>query len=88
MKLAKLLLIALIAASSLGCAQKYTTPPIDMGIVTCPAPGKPTLPLLDENIPLDNFENIKALLLRDDIVRQYTKGLEDTIACYEKQTRK
>ncbi len=88
MKLAKPLLIALIVASSFGCTQSLATPHIDVGIVTCPGPAKPSLPLLDEGLPLDNFQNIKVLLLRDDFVREYTKGLEDTIACYEKQTRK
>ena len=88
MKLVKLLLIALIALFSFGCAQKQAAPPINPAAFECPGPFRPELALLDDTLPRDNFENIKILLLRDDVVRQYIKGLEDTIACYENQTRK
>lgn len=78
MKAAELLLIALIALGSAGCGHKDKAP-----VAMCAAPVKPELPLFVSELPFDHITNIEILLKRDDYMRQYAKGLEDTVHCYE-----
>ena len=52
-----------------------------------PAPARPELPRIDETLPLDDPANIEALMTRDDLLRQYIRGLEATVGCYQEQTR-
>lgn len=56
--------------------------------VTCPAPARPELPRIDGALPLDSPANIEALMTRDDLLRQYIRGLEATVDCYKAQTTK
>lgn len=83
----KLLLIALIALCSPACGQVAKQVPVVVGAAYCPQPHKPQLPRLNNDLPLDHIANIKPLLLRDDVLRQYISGLEDTINCYEGQVK-
>ncbi len=55
--------------------------------VICPAPARPELPRIDGALPLDGPANIEALMTRDDLLRQYIRGLEATVGCYQEQTR-
>lgn len=81
-KAGKALWIGLIVVFSLfitACGQKD----ISINPITeCYAPNKPILPLF-EYANLESTKNIETLLERDDIIRQYLKGLEDALACYE-----
>lgn len=81
MKHEKKLLPALIVLCSLLCACVKNMPvPAEM---YCPQPAKPSLPLLSADLYLDSPVNIEILMQRDDIMRGYIEGLEDTILCYE-----
>lgn len=89
---ARRLWIALIVLCSLtGCAAREVPvvppAPIIVKAAACPAPGVPVLPQLDAALPLDAPENVRRLLLRDDLCRQYIKGLQATTRCYESQTK-
>ena len=72
MKLAMLLLIVSIA----GCAFKAPLP-------DCPAPPSPKLPELVSGQPLESASNMRILMERDDCMRLYIQGLEDTIECFK-----
>ncbi len=82
MQVAKLLLIGLIALGSQACAAQGV-----QTIARCPAPVKPDLPLFDPELPFDHLSNVENLLKRDDYMRQYVRGLEDAVHCYEHQIR-
>lgn len=73
-----------------GCAKPAPAPQIVMApaAVTCPAPARPELPRIDGALPLDSPANIEALMTRDDLLRQYIRGLEATVDCYKAQTTK
>jgi hypothetical protein len=58
-----------------------------MPVVECPAPPRPELPTLDHASPLDSPANIEAIMLRDDIMRGYIRGLESCMECYRAQTK-
>lgn len=81
--------IALIVLCSLtGCtARTPVVPPAPLIVETanCPAPPVPTLPALDAALPFDAPQNVRVLLERDDLCRQYIKGLQATVRCYESQ---
>lgn len=83
-----LLLIVLTVLCS-GCAKPAPVPQIVMApaAVTCPVPARPELPRIDGTLPLDGPGNIEALMARDDLLRQYIRGLEATVDCYREQTR-
>lgn len=87
MRRVMLLLIASIVICS-GCAkpaeQQIVMAP---AAVICPAPARPELPRIDGALPLDGPANIDALMTRDDMMRQYIRGLEATVDCYQEQTR-
>ena len=90
---ANVLCCALIGLCSLlsvaGCAPRATVPPapVLVGTAECPAPQAPVLPELDAALFLDDPANIDPLLERDDLLRQYIKGLRATVRCYESQTK-
>ena len=56
--------------------------------VICPVPARPELPRIDGALPLDGPANIEALMTRDDLLRQYIRGLEATVDCYKAQITK
>lgn len=60
--------------------------PVIVKAATCPGPEAPVLPQLDVALPFDAPKNVRLLWERDDIARQYIKGLQATIRCYESQT--
>lgn len=82
MKRVKRLLPASIVLCScflLGCKKN-----ISVSVpVYCPEPIKPDLPVLLEQYYLDSPLNIEIIMQRDDIIRSYIEGLEDTILCYK-----
>ena len=80
MRAAELLLIALIVLGSAGCGYKDRTT-----TAQCAVPVKPDLPPFDADLPFDHIANVENLLKRDDYMRQYSKGLENTVRCYEMQ---
>jgi hypothetical protein len=55
-------------------------------VVACPAPIAPELPTINGTLPLDGPANVDALMLRDDLMRGYIRGLEGCVECYERQT--
>lgn len=85
MRLAKLLLCISIGLCSCTAA-KSNTAYVPVGLSACPAPAElSVLPGLDGDAPFDSPGNIEALMLRDDIMRQYIKSLRSTIECYKRQ---
>lgn len=80
-----LLLVGSIALCSCAAA----TPPVavTMPVVECPAPPRPELPELDPSLPLDSPANVEALMIRDDALRGYIRGLESSMDCYRRQVR-
>lgn len=50
----------------------------------CPAPPVPELPALISGEPLDSLANVRILMERDDCMRLYVRGLEDSLECYKK----
>lgn len=89
---AKKLWIALIGLCSLsGCAAGVSPvvppAPVIVSAAACPAPDAPLLPPLEAALDFDALENVAALLERDDLCRQYIKGLRATVRCYESQTK-
>jgi len=73
-----------------GCATpapRVPPAPVITGAAECPAPDAPVLPMLDPALPFDAPDNVRALLERDDLCRQYIKGLQATVRCYESQTK-
>lgn len=50
----------------------------------CQAPARPELPALISDKPLESSINMRILMERDDCMRLYIQGLEDTLECYKK----
>lgn len=88
---ARKLWIALTVLCSLtGCAAGNAVVPQAPEIVRtaeCPAPDAPVLPALNPALPFDAPDNVEMLLERDDLCRQFNKGLQATVRCYESQAR-
>lgn len=89
---AEKLWIALIVLCSLpGCAVREVPvvppAPVIVKAAECPVPEVPVLPQLDAALPFDAPKNVALLLERDDLCRQYIKGLQATLRCYESQTK-
>lgn len=89
---ARRLWIASIALCSLtGCAARempvVPQSPVVVETANCPAPDAPWLPPLDAALPFDAPENVRLLLERDDLRRQYINGLRATVRCYESQSK-
>lgn len=86
MRRAMLLLIALTGLCS--CNARPALPPVMVVHVSaiCPAPVRPDLPVIDPDAALDSPANVERLMERDDLLRQYIKGLESTVECYKAQT--
>lgn len=80
--------LLLLVGSIVLCSCAAATPPVavTMPVVECPAPPRPELPGLDPASPLDSPMNIEAIMLRDDIMRGYIRGLESCVECYRAQT--
>lgn len=72
-------LIVLCSLSFLGCKPDIS---VSTGMY-CPKPEKPELPFLTDKYFLDAPVNIEILMQRDDMIRLYIDGLEETIRCYE-----
>lgn len=62
--------------------------PVIVETADCPAPPAPSLPVLDAALPFDAPQNVRVLLTRDDLCRQYIKGLQATVRCYEAQSNR
>ena len=60
--------------------------PVIVKAAACPAPEVPVLPQLDAALPFDAPKNVGLLLTRDDLCRQYIKGLQATLRCYDAQS--
>ena len=89
MRRAMLLLITLTGLCS--CTARPALPPPVMVMhtgVVCPAPARPALPVIDPDVALDSPANVERLMERDDLLRQYIRGLESTVDCYKAQTTK
>lgn len=86
------LFLASIAGCSLltGCGARelpaLPPAPIILKLPDCPAPTPPVLPVLDAALPLDNPENLETLLIRDDVIRAYLRGLEAAVNCYKRRS--
>lgn len=87
MRRALLLLLGSIALCS--CAKPVPLPPVivTVPVVECPAPPRPQLPEIDAAQPLDSPENVEAIMIRDDVMRGYIRGLESCVDCYRRQVR-
>lgn len=77
----KLLPASIVLCSCLCCACGKNIPMQSESY--CPEPVKPELPLLLEEHCLDSPLNIEIIMQRDDMMRGYIEGLEDTIMCYK-----
>lgn len=79
--------LPLLVGSIALCSCAAATPPVAviMPVVECPAPPRPELPELDPARPLDSPANIETIMLRDDILRGYIRGLESCVECYRAQ---
>ncbi len=79
--------LPLLVGSIALCSCAAATPPVEvaMPVVECPAPPRPELPGLDPASPLDSPANIETIMLRDDILRGYIRGLESCVECYRTQ---
>lgn len=78
-----------LASLGTGCARAPAVPvlppaPVVRVLPDCPAPARPVLPLLDGALPFDAPLNMDVLLRRDDLIRQYLKGLEASVFCYQR----
>lgn len=80
--------LPLLVGSIALCSCAAAAPPVavTMSVVECPAPPRPELPGLDPTSLLDSPTNIEAIMLRDDIMRGYIRGLESCVECYRAQT--
>ncbi len=85
MRRAMLLLLGSIALCS-ACARPAPVM-VTAPLAECPAPSAPALPALDPSLPLDSPANVEALMIRDDALRGYIRGLESSMDCYRKQVR-
>lgn len=85
MRRAMLLLLALTGLCS--CGPKQAPVIVTAPLVECPAPSSPALPALDPSLPLDSPANVETIMLRDDIMRGYIRGLESCVDCYRRQVR-
>ena len=90
MQRAVLLLLALTGPCSLlGCAAQafpeLPPAPVVLSLPDCPAPAVPTLPALDEALPLDGPLNTARLMERDDRFRAYLNALRATLTCYQQK---
>lgn len=79
-----LALTGLCSACTVG-AKNISPPLVTVPVVQCPAPPRPALSVLDAALPLDSPANVEALMIRDDTLRSYIKGLESCVECYRKQ---
>lgn len=75
-------LIVLCSGLSSGCAAAPLLAPAFVSL--CPAPATPVLPELQAEA-LESETNTRILLVRDDITRNFIKGQQATITCYESQ---
>lgn len=72
---------------AVGCAERLPElPPAPhvMLVRDCPAPERPALPPVDGDLPFDAPENIRALMRRDALLKNYAEGLEAAVDCYRK----
>lgn len=81
MRLALPLLLGSIALCS--CAAGPAPAAFPAPAVGCPAPAPPVLPGLDPALPLDHPANVETLMLRDDAMRGYIKGLRSSLECWK-----
>ena len=88
MKLASVLLTALIVLCSFGCTgkerERLPRPPTILNLPECQEPNDPDLLPFDGDLPFDAPENIKILLERDDEFRLYYHASQKTFACYRR----
>lgn len=87
---ARLLLFSTLLGSLLlmaGCAERLPELPPAPRIMLardCPAPERPALPPVDGDLPFDAPENVRALMRRDALLKNYAEGLEAAVDCYRK----
>jgi hypothetical protein len=43
------------------------------------------MPEINATLPLDSPENVEALMIRDDMLRTYVRGLRSSLDCYQAQ---
>lgn len=70
-----------------GCAERLPELPPAPRIMRardCPSPERPALPPVDGDLPFDAPENIRALMRRDALLKNYAEGLEAAVDCYRK----
>lgn len=88
MKLANVLLTALIVLCSVGCTGKeqeqLTRPPAILILPECQEPNDPNLIPFDGGLPFDAPENVQAMLERDDEFRLYYHASQKTFTCYRR----
>lgn len=85
-------ILILTALCSVGCASGGgKTPPVPEPIlilpVFCPRPHPPALPKLAGVNLLESRQGYAILKLRDQKIRDYIKGLDAALECYEGQTQ-
>ena len=85
MRLALPLLLGSIALCS--CASTPTPSFFPESAAECPAPTPPLLPGLDPDLSLDHPANVETLMLRDDAMRGYIKGLRSSLECWKSRRR-
>jgi len=83
MRHALLLLLALTGLCS--CGPKQAPVIVTVPVALCPAPSAPALPEINATLPLDSPENVEALMIRDDMLRSYVRGLRSSLDCYQAQ---
>lgn len=54
-------------------------------VAECPAPPRPALPGIDAALPFDHPRNIESIMIRDDVLRNYIRGIESALECYRTQ---
>lgn len=83
--------ILTLTALCSGCAPREVPPvpaPIVILSVLCPRPAPPALPKLAGVNLLESREGYAVLKLRDQKIRDYIKGLNAALDCYDGQTKK
>ena len=82
-----MLLLASVAVAGCGARANSVQGPVVVSPALCPEPPAPDLPQIDAAQPLDAWDNVRALRLRDVVTRGYMAALRRAVRCYAAQTQ-